>query len=126
MFDFDLLMAKSFGLAFYKAQEATGLQLPLEGTVLIAVGESDKSAVQEVARRFVKLGCGIRATKGTAACLAENGIDSEPIVKMREGQPNIADAIIDGDIQLMINTPRGKAIKSDDAGKRQSSASCLA
>ena len=68
MFDFDLLMAKSFGLAFYKAQEATGLQLPLEGTVLIAVGESDKLAVQEVARRFVELGVGIKAAKGIAAC----------------------------------------------------------
>jgi carbamoyl-phosphate synthase large subunit len=93
MFDSDLLMAKSFGLAFYKAQEATGLQLPLEGTVLITVAERDKLAVQEVARRFVELGFGIKATKGTAAFLAEHGIAFEPIVKMREGRLNIADAI---------------------------------
>ena len=117
-------MAKSFGLAFYKAQEATGLKLPLEGTVLITVADRDKSAVQEVARRFVELGFRIRATKGTAAFLAEHGIASEPIVKMREGRPNIGDAIIDGEIQLVVNTPRGKASKADDAYIRQTAIKC--
>ncbi|MHC4398529.1 MAG: carbamoyl-phosphate synthase large subunit [Planctomycetota bacterium] len=117
-------MADSFGLAFYKAQEATGLQLPLEGTVLITVADRDKPAVQEVARRFAELGFGIRATKGTQSFLAENGIASEAIAKMREGRPNIADAIIDGEIQLVINTPRGKASKADDAYIRQTAIKC--
>jgi carbamoyl-phosphate synthase large subunit len=98
--------------------------LPLEGTVLITVADRDKAAVQEVARRFVELGFRIKATKGTAAFLAENGIASEPIVKMREGRPNIGDAIIDGDIQLVINTPRGKASKADDAYIRQTAIKC--
>jgi len=117
-------MANSFGLAFYKAQEATGLPLPLEGTVLITVADRDKPAVREVARRFVELGFKIRATNGTQSFLAEAGIDCEPIVKMREGRPNIADAIIDGDIHLVVNTPRGKASKADDAYIRQTAIKC--
>jgi len=108
-------MADSFGLAFYKAQDATGLCLPLEGTVLITVADRDKSAAIEVARRFSELGFKIRATKGTQAFLAEQGIDSTEILKMREGRPNIADAIMDGEVQLVINTPRGKIGKTDDA-----------
>ena len=117
-------MANSFGLAFYKAQEAAGQRLPLEGTVLITVADRDKPAVQDVARRFADLGFKIKATDGTRAFLAENGIQSEPIVKMCEGRPNISDAIIDGDIQLVINTPRGKASKADDAYIRQTAIRC--
>ena len=117
-------MANSFGLAFYKAQEATGLQLPLEGTVLITVADRDKPAVQEVARRFAELGFAVKATRGTQEFLAEYGIASEPIVKMREGRPNIADAIIDGEIHLVVNTPRGKASKADDAYIRQTAIKC--
>jgi carbamoyl-phosphate synthase large subunit len=117
-------MASSFGLAFYKAQEATQQQLPLEGTVLITVADRDKPAVREVARRFAELGFTIKATSGTQTFLAEAGIESEPIVKMREGRPNIADAIIDGDIQLVINTPRGKVSKADDAYIRQTAIRC--
>ncbi len=66
----------------------------------------------------------IRATVGTQAFLSKYGIASEPIVKMREGRPNIADAIIDGGIQLVINTPRGKASKADDAYIRQTAIKC--
>jgi carbamoyl-phosphate synthase large subunit len=117
-------MANSFGLAFYKAQEATGVKLPLEGAVLISVADHDKPAVQEVARRFAELGFAIKATNGTHQFLSENGIASEPIVKMREGRPNIADAIIDGDIQLVVNTPQGKASKADDAYIRQTAIKC--
>jgi len=117
-------MANSFGLAFYKAQEATQQKLPLEGTVLITVADRDKPAVREVARRFAELGFKIKATNGTQAFLTEAGIESEPVVKMREGRPNIADAIIDGEIQLVINTPRGKASKADDAYIRQTAIKC--
>ena len=117
-------MANSFGLAFYKAQEATQQKLPLEGTVLITVADRDKPAVREVARRFAELGFKIKATNGTQTFLAEAGIESEPIVKMREGRPNVADAIIDGEIQLVINTPRGKASKADDAYIRQTAIKC--
>jgi carbamoyl-phosphate synthase large subunit len=112
-------MAESFGLAFYKAQEAAGQHLPLEGTVLITVADRDKPAVIEVARRFAELGFRIKATRGTQAVLEAHGIASELIPKMREGRPNIADAMMDGALQLIINTPRGKVGKADDAYIRQ-------
>ena len=98
-------MAESFGLAFYKAQEAAKQPLPTEGTVLITVAEQDKPAVLEVARRFAELGFKIMATEGTHAFLAEHGIAAEPIDKLHEGRPNIVDAITNGEIQLVINTP---------------------
>jgi carbamoyl-phosphate synthase large subunit len=112
-------MAESFGLAFYKAQEAAGQHLPLEGTVLITVAERDRPAVLEVARRFVEMGFRVVATQGTHSLLQAQGIPSTLILKMREGRPNIADAIMDGQIHLIVNTPRGKVGKADDAYIRQ-------
>jgi carbamoyl-phosphate synthase large subunit len=112
-------MAESFGLAFYKAEEAAGARLPLEGTVLITVADRDRPAVVEVARRFAEMGFRIKATQGTRNSLEAHGIASELILKMREGRPNIADAMMDGEIQLVINTPRGKVGKADDAYIRQ-------
>ncbi len=112
-------MADSFGLAFYKAEEAAGQRLPSEGTVLITVADRDKPAVLEVARRFHELGFRIKSTEGTRRLLEAKGIPSELILKMREGRPNIADAITDGEIQLVINTPRGKVGQADDAYIRQ-------
>jgi len=108
-------MADSFGLAFYKAEEAAQPPLPLEGTVLITVADRDKSEVLAVARRFAELGFRIKATQGTHTLLTENGVAAECLMKMREGRPNIVDALVNGEIQLVINTPRGKIGQADDA-----------
>lgn len=108
-------MANRFGLAFYKAQEATQMKLPSEGTVLITVSEKDRPAVLEVASQFDKLGFNIKATRGTRTFLSENGIQSELILKMHQGRPNIADSIMNNEIQLVINTPSGKQSKHDDS-----------
>ncbi len=108
-------LADSFGLAFYKAQQATGVPLPAEGTVLISVADPDKPAVVEVARRFAEMGFAIKATDGTCSCLAAAGIEAERILKMHEGRPNIADAISNGEIQLVLNTPSGRASMQDDS-----------
>jgi len=108
-------MANSFGLAFFKAEEAAQARLPLEGTVLITVADRDKSAVLQVARQFAELGFKIRATQGTHALLAGQGIPSEPILKMHEGRPNIVDAIVNGEIHLVINTPKGNLQMADDS-----------
>jgi carbamoyl-phosphate synthase large subunit len=108
-------MADSFGMAFYKAQDATQSRLPIEGTVLITVADKDKPAALDVARRFLDLGFTIKSTQGTQAFLAENSIESDIVHKMYEKRPNIADIISDGKIQLVINTPRGKASKADDS-----------
>jgi carbamoyl-phosphate synthase large subunit len=108
-------MAGSFGLAFYKAQQATKLQLPSKGTVLITVADPDKKPALEVARDFKKLGFKIVSTKGTHRFLTENSIEVEPILKMHEGRPNIVDAIKNEEIHLVVNTPSGKLSKHDDS-----------
>lgn len=108
-------MADSFGLAYYKAQEATQLVLPDQGTVLMTVSEADKPAVGEVARQLHQLGFEIIATNGTHRFLKECGIESRRILKMHEGRPNIVDAIKNNEIQLVINTPSGKLSKHDDS-----------
>jgi len=108
-------MADSFGMAFFKAQEATGLVLPEEGTVLITAYDDDKEAILNVAREFDKLGFKLKTTKGSNRFLAENGISSELILKMHEGRPNITDGIKNREIQLVINTPSGRMSKYDDS-----------
>ncbi|MBW2117835.1 MAG: carbamoyl-phosphate synthase large subunit [Deltaproteobacteria bacterium] len=113
-------MADSFGLAFYKSQEAAQQVLPSEGTVLLTVSELDRPAVLEVARQFDKLGFKIKATDGTHKFLAGHGIVSEPVSKMHEGRPNIVDGIMNDEIQLVINTPSGKLSKHDDSYIRKS------
>jgi carbamoyl-phosphate synthase large subunit len=108
-------MADSFGLAYYKAQEATQLILPDQGAVLMTVSEADKPAVGEVARQLHQLGFDIIATNGTHRFLTDCGIESRRILKMHEGRPNIVDAIKNNEIQLVINTPSGKLSKHDDS-----------
>ncbi|HLA82519.1 MAG TPA: carbamoyl-phosphate synthase large subunit, partial [Thermoleophilia bacterium] len=108
-------MADSFGLAFAKAEEAAGQRLPLEGTVLITVADRDRGLVLEAAKEFHSLGFRIRATVGTQAFLAEHGIVSDHILKLHEGRPNIEDAIKNGEIQLVVNTPAGKSSEFDDS-----------
>ncbi|MFC1461625.1 carbamoyl phosphate synthase large subunit, partial [Verrucomicrobiota bacterium] len=88
---------------------------PLEGTVLITVADKDKEAAVDVARCFADLGFSLKTTSGTQSFLSKHGIQSEGVYKMREKRPHIADAIMDGQIQLVINTPRGKASKTDDS-----------
>jgi len=108
-------IADSFGLAFFKAEQAAQQLLPTEGVVLITVAEKDRSTVADVARQFMKLGFEIIATQGTHQFLACQGIASESILKMHEGRPNITDAIMNGNVQLVINTPSGKLSQHDDS-----------
>jgi len=108
-------IADSYGLAYFKAQEAAKQLLPLEGTVLITVSEKDRPAVASVARDFAGMGFRIKATRGTHQFLASQGIESELILKMYEGRPNIADGITNGEIHLVINTPVGKLSQYDDS-----------
>ncbi|NLE10541.1 MAG: carbamoyl-phosphate synthase large subunit [Actinobacteria bacterium] len=108
-------MADSFGLAFAKAEEAAGQLCPLDGTVLITVAERDRESVLPAAQAFFDMGFKIRATAGTHGFLAEHGIVSEPILKLHEGRPNIEDAVKNGDIHLVVNTPAGKSSEFDDS-----------
>jgi carbamoyl-phosphate synthase large subunit len=108
-------IADSFGLAFFKAQEAAQQMLPEQGTVLITVSRKDSPVLVEVANQFKKLGFTIKATQGTREFLNSKGIESEFILKMYEGRPNIADGIMNREIQLVINTPAGKLSQYDDS-----------
>ena len=108
-------MADSFGAAFFKAQDAAQGCLPLEGTVLMTIADKDKEEAVEMARQFADLGFVIKATGGTQAFLAEHGIESERVYKITEQRPHIADLVTDGQIDLVINTPKGKTSKADDS-----------
>jgi carbamoyl-phosphate synthase large subunit len=108
-------IASSFGLAFYKAQEAAGMKLPLEGTVLISVADKDKGEIVEVANRLNKLSFKVLATKGTKGFFVKTGIKCELALKLYEGRPNIIDDILNKRIQMIINTPVGRESKYDDS-----------
>ena len=112
-------LARSFGEAFYKAEEAAGSKLPLEGTVLISVNEKDKPEVVEIARSFHEDGFRILATGRTYELIARAGIPAEKIKKLYEGRPNILDEMTNGKIQLVINSPVGKASIHDDSYLRK-------
>lgn len=108
-------IADSFGLAYFKAQEATQTSLPASGTVLISVREQDRPAVLEVARKFADLGFKILATEGTNNFLNQHGVQSAQIKKLFEGRPNIVDSVTNKEISLIINTPIGRVGEKDDS-----------
>ena len=101
-------ISDDFGMAFAKSQMAAGNSLPTEGTVLISVRDQDKARAVEIARRLVAGGFKIVATKGTCIELINNNIPSEFVLKMTEGRPNIVDSIINGQVDMIINTTVGK------------------
>ena len=108
-------LAPNFGEAFYKAQEATQTCLPLSGTVLISVSDRDKPEVLKTARGFYEDGFSILATGRTYDMIAADGIPAKKVKKLQEGRPNILDAIANGEIQLIVNTPSGRESLYDDS-----------
>ena len=109
----------SFGMAFAKAQISAGNPLPEEGALIVTVNDNDKETVTPILRRFRDLGFEIMATQGTRDYLERLGIPAERVYKVNEGQPNIVDHIITGDIVLLINTPLGKKSQYDDYAMRR-------
>lgn len=108
-----------YGEAFYKAQEATQTKLPLKGTVLISVNRKDKPEVTEIAKLFDEAGFKILATGNTYEIITEAGIPATLIKKLHEGRPNILDAITNGEIDLIVNSPVGKDSVHDDSYLRK-------
>jgi carbamoyl-phosphate synthase large subunit len=108
-------MAETFGEAYYKAQEATQTSLPLEGTVLISVNDRDKAELVEVATMFHKCGFKIIATGGTCDMIVNAGIPATKIFKLQQGRPNVLDAILNNEVDLVINTPDDKKGAMDDS-----------
>ena len=112
-------LSSHYGEAFYKAEEGVSSKLPLEGTVLISVNRKDKEEVVDVARSFVNDGFKVLATGGTYNLIAEAGLPVTKIKKLYEGRPNILDAITNGEIDLIINSPVGKESVHDDSYLRK-------
>ncbi len=108
-------LADSVGEAFYKAQEATQTRLPLEGTVLISVNSRDKAEVIEIAEKFHQAGFKIMATGRTFQMIVDAEIPVKKVNKRQEGHPNILDAISNGEVQIIVNTPSGKESVFDDS-----------
>ena len=105
----------TFGVAYAKSQIAAGQKLPKKGNVFISVKNQDKRDIVFVAKRLADFGFKIMATSGTADTLIKNDIEVEILPKLHEGRPNIIDLIKDDKVDLIINTPAGKATKEDEA-----------
>lgn len=102
---------KNFGLAYYKAQLAANMNLPTEGKIFLSVRDSDKPEIAAIARKAKDLGFDLIATRGTAK--AAEDVDVEVIRKVSQGSPNIRDAMINGEVAFVINTPSGKQSADD-------------
>ena len=112
-------LSRSYGEAFFKAQEAIQSRLPLSGTVLFSVNDKDKPEITDIARSLAADGFRLIATGTTCDLLAEAGLAVEKVKKLYEGRPNILDMITNGDIQLIINSPIGKDGVHDDSYLRK-------
>ena len=112
-------ISTSFGSAFAKAQMSADNVLPDKGTILLTVNDFDKNAVTPIARRFYEMGFRLLATQGTARHLRGRGIPVERVFKVHEGRPHGIDLILNGEVQLLINTPYGKHAQQDDYTLRQ-------
>jgi len=107
-------MDDDLGIAFAKTQMAAKPALPLKGKVFFSVKDSDKPHAVGLARDFISLGFSICSTSGTAKLLQQNGIEVQFVNKMAEGRPNCVDMIKNGEIQLVINTPKGMIPRNDE------------
>lgn len=108
-----------WGEAFFKAQEGIQSKLPLSGKVLISVSDKDKAEVVDVARSLADNDFEILASKNTCKLLVENGIKAEEVKKLKEGRPNMMDIILNGEVDLIVNTPIGSERKEDDSYLRK-------
>jgi carbamoyl-phosphate synthase large subunit len=108
-------ISQSFGAAVAKAQLAAGNPLPKEGTIFVSVNNNDKTPETiGIMNEYVNLGFKIIATEGTTKFLTANGIDAKSVFKVNEGRPNIVDAIKNGEVQMVINTPLGEESRYDE------------
>jgi carbamoyl-phosphate synthase large subunit len=106
-------VARDFPAAYAKSQLAAEGSLPAEGVVFISVCDRDKRAIVGVARHLKLLGYDVLSTRGTARILRASGVEVEEVQKVHEGRPNIVDALKNGDVKLVINTPFGRDTRSD-------------
>src|SRR5437660_4023256 len=111
--------SSNFGVAFAKAQLAVGQRLPESGTAFVSVNNDDKPNLLPIARDLAELGFRLIATRGTAAFLRAYGLVVDVVFKVNEGRPNIADEILNRQVDLIVNTPLGRESFFDDRAVRR-------
>ena len=115
-------VSECFSIAFAKSQIAAGILLPETGRIFLSVASPQAKEIMVVlARRLIDMGFELIATAGTARSLADAGIAVEVVKKLQEGHPNLLDHLIDGRVQLIFNTPRGKGARTDEGRIRAAS-----
>ena len=108
-----------FGRAFAKSQLASGMRLPSEGTAFLSVRDADKPGLVDVARRLLGLGFKVIATQGTVVYLRSQGIEVGVVNKVLEGRPHCVDAMLSGQVQLVVNTTDGAQAVTDSFSIRR-------
>jgi carbamoyl-phosphate synthase large subunit len=111
---------RDFPRAFAKSQMGAGTILPTGGTVFLSVKDSDKTATADLARRFQELGFNLMATGGTADFLRASGLDVSRVNKVLQGRPHCVDAILSGEVQLVVNTAETSQAVADSFSIRRS------
>ena len=114
-------IADNFAMAFAKSQMAASSALPRTGTIFISVADRDKADVVPVGRGLAELGYRLISTRGTAKALRQAGVKVEEIPKIQEGRPNLIDYMKNRQVALIINTPSGRGMRTDE-GKIRSAA----
>jgi carbamoyl-phosphate synthase large subunit len=108
-----------FGRALAKAHLGSGEPLPASGAVFVSVRDDDKRAITFMAKKLVELGYRLVATRGTARFLRLNGVPCAEVFKVHEGRPHVVDLMENGEIQMVINTPLGRASEYDEKAIRE-------
>ena len=112
-------IADDFGVAFAKAMDAASQPLPHEGRVFLSVKDRDKRGCTFIGRKLADLGFEIIATRGTYDVLKRSGVPVQRIEKINEGRPHVLDALKNGEIDLIVNTPSGKGAHTDEGRIRR-------
>ncbi len=108
-----------FGRALAKAHLGSGEPLPASGAVFLSVRDDDKRAIIFMAKKLVELGYQLVATRGTSRFLRRNGTPCAEVFKVHEGRPHVVDLMENGGIQMVINTPLGRASEHDERAIRE-------
>jgi len=108
----------NFPIAFAKSQMSAGVSLPTEGKVFLSVRDSDKPAVEPIARKLIEMGFEVFTSRGTHAHLQNCGVQTTRLYKITEGRPNPTDLIKNGELCLIINTPTRKGTSTDEGKLR--------
>jgi carbamoyl-phosphate synthase large subunit len=111
---------RSFGLAFAKSQAGAGSELPEKGTVFLSLADRDKRHLPQLARQFAELGFALAATSGTAAALEAEGLPvAQVVAKVGEDGLDAVELMASGDVDFVVNTPRGRGSRTDGAHIRR-------